>query len=123
MIVPTARAEIDFAQVTGGARLRANPSGRGQRDAVAGRFRVIEITVTVLPVSRDERRNALAEQTVKLGAGEDGLSHVIAVRGKDGETAGRELARKEFEQVERAQGIEMRDERAAPDQIKPRVEL
>src|SRR5207237_5041890 len=58
MIIPTARTEIDFAQVAGCTRLCAKPSGRGQRDAVAGRFRVIEITVTVLPVRGDERRDA-----------------------------------------------------------------
>src|SRR5437868_6891514 len=122
MLVPTARFEIDFAQVASGARLHAYPSGRSQRDAVAGRFRVVEITVAVLPVRQDERRNIRAAQTVEVCCGEDALRHEVAVRGADEQAMGRELARKELEQVERARRIEMRDERAAPDEIELRDE-
>ena len=39
MFIPTSRAEIDFVQIARGARLRAYPSRRGQRDTIARRFR------------------------------------------------------------------------------------
>ena len=83
---------------------------------------MIEVAVAVLPVRSDERRNLRARQTVEVCFIKDALRHVVAVCGADDKTAGRELAREELEQVERAPTFEMRDERAAPDQIEARVE-
>lgn len=115
---PRAVLETNLAE-HGHTRFFSYPFRGCQRKAIVAEPGIIPVGKTAVAVLTDHLRKMLRDATE---VGED-FDCLVSMRGQDNDAVRGQMAAEETKQVLNSLAIEMRDERAAPDQIKLLTEI